>query len=118
MKQAELSKKGKITKSKLQEIENQKINITDHDAKFMKERNGCIRTNYNGQTAVDEKNQFILANEVCDSASDQHQLIPMIEESGKNISNKINVAKADSGYEKVEYQKYTDYITSFDILIP
>ena len=115
MKQTELSKKGKITKSKLREIENQKINITDHDAKFMKERNGCIRTNYNGQISVDEKNQFILANEVCDSASDQHQLIPMIEDSEKNTADKINIAKADSGYENVENLKYlgTNEITHF-----
>lgn len=108
MKQAELSEKGHITKSKMRAIENQKINITDHEAKFMKERNGCIRTNYNGQISVDEKNQFVLANDVCNSASDQHQLIPLIEESEKNISGKIKLAKGDSGYENVENLKYLE----------
>ncbi|MCD4819432.1 MAG: transposase [Candidatus Cloacimonetes bacterium] len=108
MKQTELSEKGHITKSKMRAIENQKINITDHDAKFMKERNGCIRTNYNSHISVDEKNQFILANHVCNSASNQHQLIPLIEESEKNIAGKINIVKSDSGYENVENLKYLE----------
>jgi len=58
------SKKGILSKSENKKIENKKINITDHDAKYMKERAGCIRTNYNAQASVDEENQFIVACDV------------------------------------------------------
>lgn len=102
MKREEIAKHGKISKSKLQKIKNRKINITDHDAKFMKERNGCIRTNYNGQISVDEKKQFILANNVVNTASDRRELEPMVLETESNINGEIQVLKADSGYESLD----------------
>ena len=43
------------TKAEQRRIESKKINVTDHDAKFMKERQGVIKPNYNAQIAVDEK---------------------------------------------------------------
>ena len=86
------------TKAELKKIKKVKINITDHDAKFMKERNGVIKPNYNAQIAVDEKEQFIVANSVTMECNDQHQLIPMIEETKKNIETSPEKVKADNGY--------------------
>ena len=40
------------TKAELKKIKKVKINITDHDAKFMKERNGVIKPNYCTITSV------------------------------------------------------------------
>ena len=91
-------KNGKLSKTEEKKIESKKINITDHDAKYMKERNGCIRTNYNGQASVDEENQFIVACDVTTECNDKKQLIPMVEQSEENLNAKINVCKADSGY--------------------
>lgn len=68
----------------------------------MKERNGCIRTNYNGQISVDEKKQFILANNVVNTASDRRELEPMVLETESNINGEIQVLKADSGYESLD----------------
>src|SRR3989339_511611 len=75
-----------------------KINVTDNEAKFMKERCGVIRPNYNGQISVDEKNQFIIANDVTMDCNDVNQLVPMIEETKNNIGENPKSAKADNGY--------------------
>jgi len=93
-----LKEKGKLTKKEEEEIEKKKINITDTDAKYMKEREGCIKTNYNAQVSVDEANQFILANTVTMDCNDKKQLIPMLKQTEENIEAKIDEGKADSGY--------------------
>jgi transposase len=86
------------TEAELKKIEKKKINITDNDAKFMKQRNGIIKPSYNAQASVDEENQFILANDVTDQCNDQHQLVPMLEQTEKNIGERPKQAKADNGY--------------------
>lgn len=91
-------KKGVLTKTEKKKIENKKINITDHDANYMKERQGCIRTNYNAQASVDEENQFIVACDVTTECNDKKQLIPMVKQSEENLGANINICKADSGY--------------------
>lgn len=91
-------KNGKLSKTEKKMIERKKINMTDHDAKYMKERNGCIRTNYNAQASVDEENQFIVACDVTTECNDKKQLIPMVEKSEENLKTKIDICKADSGY--------------------
>jgi len=91
-------KEGTFSKAEEKKIENRKINITDHDARYMKERNGCIRTNYNAQASVDEENQFIVACDVTTECNDKKQLLPMVEKSEKNLHAQIDICKADSGY--------------------
>ena len=86
------------TVAELKKIEATKINITDHDAKFMKERNGIIKPNYNVQISVDEEEQFIIANDVVDKCNDQHQLISMLNQTKENIGESPKKAKADNGY--------------------
>lgn len=97
-KKIENGKKGTLTKTEEKKIENKKINITDHDANYMKESKGCIRTNFNAQTSVDEENQFIVACDVTTECNDKKQLIPLVKQSEENMKNKIDICKADSGY--------------------
>ncbi len=91
-------KKDILTKTEEKKIENKKINITDHDAKYMKQHEGCIKTNYNGQASVDEENQFIVACDVTTECNDKKQLIPMVKQAEENLRGKIDICKADSGY--------------------
>lgn len=91
-------KRGETTKTEMKKIEGMKINVTDNEAKFMKERNGVIKPNYNVQLSVDEKEQFILANDVVNECNDQHQLVPMVEKTKKNIKENPKKVKADNGY--------------------
>jgi len=86
------------TETEEKKIEKMKINITDNDANFMKERNGVIRPNYNCQLSVDEKKQFIVANDVTMECTDVHQLVPMLENTKENVKEAPKSAKADNGY--------------------
>lgn len=86
------------TEAELKKIEKAKINVTDNDAKFMKERVGIIKPNYNAQLSVDEKEQFILANDVVNECNDQHQLVPMLNQTKENIRESPKQTKADNGY--------------------
>lgn len=88
----------KPTEKELEKIEKMKINTTDNDAKFMKERSGVIKPNYNCQISVDEKNQFIVANDVTTECNDQHQLVPMTQKTKNNLGKSPKKVKADNGY--------------------
>lgn len=79
-------------------IDKAKINIADNDANFMKERNGVIRPNYNSQISVEEKEQFIVANDVTMECTDVYQLVPMLEKTKENLKKNPKSAKADNGY--------------------
>jgi len=91
-------KNRELTRTELKKIGKMKINITDNDAKFMKERSGVIKPNYNAQISVDEEEQFIIANDVVDECNDQHQFIPMLNQTKENIGESPKQAKADNGY--------------------
>lgn len=99
MKNKIIEEKGRgLIPTEEKKIEKMKINITDNDAKFMKERCGVIKPNYNAQISVDEKNQFIIANDVTDECNDTHQLVPMLEKTKENVNENPKSAKADNGY--------------------
>jgi transposase len=87
----------KPTKSERKNIEKKKINITDPDANYMKEREGVIKPNYNCQISVDEEEQFIVANDVTTECNDKHQLIPMLINTRDNVGTPTKT-KADNGY--------------------
>ena len=77
----------------------------------MKQRNGVIKPSYNVQISVDEKEQFIVANEVTMECNDQHQLLPMVEQSKNNLGRLPHKVKADCGYKsqlKLLLIKYPD----------
>ena len=97
-KDIEEEKGRKPTEAELKEIEKKKINVTDQDARFMKERQGVIKPNYNSQISVDEKEQFIVANDVTMDCNDQHQLIPMTQKSKDNLGESPKQVKSDNGY--------------------
>lgn len=91
--------KGSLNAREKKKINKIKINLTDRDAKYMKERHGVIKANYNAQISADEEEQFIVANSISDNPTDYDQLISLIEQTQDNTgSNHIKEAKADSGY--------------------
>ena len=99
MKNKIIEEKGReLIPTEEKKIDKMKINVTDNDAKFMKERGGVINPDYNAQISVDEKNQFIIANDVTDECNDTHQLVPMLKKTKENIKENPKSAKADNGY--------------------
>ena len=109
-------KNRELTESELKKIDKMKMNITDNDAKFMKERNGCIKPNYNAQLSVDEKEQFILANDVVDECNDQHQLVPMLKKTKENIKESPEKVKADNGYYP-QLEQATELFPEIDLYV-
>ena len=77
--------------------EDQQISLTDPDARAMKGRGAAVVA-YNVQTAVEPKHHLIVAHEVTNSGSDQHQLVPMAQRARETMQIKDITALADRGY--------------------
>jgi len=90
-------------KKQLDKSGQKKINATDPDSVFMKTADG-IKGAYNGQIAVDESHQVIVAGRVTNEPSDTEQLVPMVEAAQNNIGA-IDKLSADSGYSSGENLK-------------
>ncbi len=84
--------------------ENPEIDIyfaNDTDSRYMKDNNR-INAGYNCQTAVDEKNKLIIAEDVTDESNDLHQLNNMkdrVSELKKDFKiDSKTIVVADAGY--------------------
>jgi|GEM_PF-1836504 len=89
------------------ESEHTRINLTDRDARLVKD-SGRIYLGYNCQTAADEENNIIVGYQVTNNASDRSQLIPMLNEINEHRDDENPCMKvvADAGYftsENIEY---------------
>jgi transposase len=82
---------------KLDEKERDHLQPKDDDARVMK----CGRQNkfaYNAQAVVDEQSKLIVAADVVSDESDNHQLVPMIEQVRQNVGEVAEQTVADGGY--------------------
>jgi len=77
--------------------EKEKINLTDPDAKFMKDSRYRIDTSYNCQASL-SKEQIMLSSEVITQASDRKVLERMVETSETNLAQPVKEVAADAGY--------------------
>ena len=82
-------------------------NFTDPDSRIMKSHGGFSQC-YNGQIAVDGESHLVVANGVTQSASDNGQLIPMLEQAEQNTGRRPQEALADAGYGAEENLHYLD----------
>ncbi len=73
-------------------------NFTDPDSRIMKRGSSGFEQCYNAQIAVDETHQLIVATGVTQSGTDQHQLIPMLDEVERNLGRAPGSCLADAGY--------------------
>ncbi len=90
--------KIQAAKKKLEEQQLNKINVTDNDAKIMKHKDGTKKPSYNGQVAVDNKEQVIVAADLVDEQNDLHQMDPMIQHIHAIHGYKPTIVLADAGY--------------------
>jgi len=94
-----------------------KVSLTDSQARMMQNKQRVRELSYNTQFSVD-KNQIIVASDVCQDGHDAHQLIPQIEEVKKNLElNEENKFSADCGYSDVENIKYCED-NNIDLYVP
>jgi transposase len=72
-------------------------NFTDPDSRIMKTQGG-FRQCYNGQLVVDGESRLAVAAGVTQSASDNGQLVPMLEQVERNTEGLPQQVLADAGY--------------------
>ena len=73
-------------------------NFTDPDARIMKTSDGAFHECYNGQAAVDEGHQVIVAADTTQCAADAPSLLPMLEQTEANCGRLPGQLLTDSGY--------------------
>ncbi len=64
----------------------------------MKHKGGSKKPSYNGQVAVDNKEQVIVAADLVDEENDLHQMDPMIQHIHSTLGYKPTIVLADAGY--------------------
>ena len=75
-----------------------KVNLTDKDARLMKNSDGGYEVAYNAQAVVDGEELVIIACGVTNEPMDLNQLEPMLEQVKENARNLPKELSADSGY--------------------
>ncbi|MDD9981843.1 MAG: IS1182 family transposase [Gammaproteobacteria bacterium] len=73
-------------------------NFTDPESQIMKTSTEGFQQCYNAQTVVDEAHQIIVATDVEAHASDQGQLLPLLDEVNDTFGAEPEVVLADAGY--------------------
>ena len=114
----EIKKKISSIKEEISKDEKlKKASLTDPESRMMQNKQRVRELSYNAQLSVD-KNQIIVASNVCQDGHDAHQLIPQVEEVKKNLELKgTEKFSADCGYSDVENIKYAeDY--RVDLYVP
>jgi transposase len=76
-------------------------NFTDPESRIMMTTDGYQQC-YNAQAAVDETHQLIVASDVGNNASDAGQLIPLVDQTRRNLGHKPIRVLADTGYASEE----------------
>lgn len=76
---------------------NEQRNFTDSESRIMMTPDGFQQC-YNAQAAVDAASQVIVAQGVTQSATDRHQLKPMLEEIHAHFGEDPNEVSADSDF--------------------
>lgn len=107
-----------------------RINLTDNDAQFQQDK-GRKTAGYRGQVAVDTQEQVIVANDVTSDRNDVDSLVPMAEETLKNIkelkeeqNNKDNQEQekvkilADGGYSSGSNLNELEKMENVDPYVP
>lgn len=114
--------KIKEARRKLEEESLKEVNLTDPEARFQKYDGMLIRPGYRAEAAVDSKEQIILSCDVVNKANDIDQLIPLIEQTSRNLPEVLTkesiMITADSGYNSMENLKKLESKQNIDAYIP
>jgi transposase len=108
----ELRKKG-YRLQKLQEAREvlhreklERVNVTDPQSRLMQDSRRVIQPSYNGQVAVDDKDQVIVAADISQNTTDHHEFRRMVEQVEQNLGTLPKEASADAGYSSYENLEY------------
>jgi transposase len=99
-------KKLQEAREVLQREKLERVNITDPQSRLMQDSRRVIQPSYNGQIAVDEKDQVIVAADVSQNTTDHHEFRRMVEQVEQNLGTLPEEASADAGYSSYENLEY------------
>jgi len=91
-------------------------NFTDPESRIMKTSGGYDQC-YNGQIAVDEASQMIVATGLTNCAADNPELLPLIDQAHATLGQNPTEVLADAGYrgeatfQTLETRQITAYIS-------
>jgi transposase len=94
-----------------------RVNITDPESRLMQDSRRVIQPSYNGQIAVDEKEQVIVATNITQETTDHHELVKMLELVEQNLGTLPKETSADAGYSSYENLQYVEQ-KGLDAYIP
>lgn len=83
-------------------------NITDPESRLMQDSRRVIQPSYNGQIAVDDKDQVIVAADISQNTTDHHEFKRMVEQVEQNLGTLPEEASADAGYSSYENLEYAE----------
>jgi len=86
----------------------EKVNVTDSSSRLMKDSRGVIQPSHNGQIAVDDKEQIIVAADVSQNATDHAEFEPMVEQVEQNLGALPEQGSADAGYSSYDNLEFAD----------
>jgi transposase len=86
----------------LEKADREHLHPLDPDAQMMVSGSGRTSFAYNAQAVVDEVHGVIVSEDVVTEANDQHQLVPMLEQTKENIGEYAQITVTDSGYHAAE----------------
>jgi transposase len=95
----------------------EKVNVTDPESRLMKDSRKVIQPSYNGQIAVDEKEQVIVAADVSQNATDHAEFKPLVEQVERNLGALPKEGSADAGYSSYDNLEYAE-VKGLDIYMP
>jgi transposase len=73
-------------------------NFTDPDSRIMPTSGGGFEQCYNGQAAVDEGSQLIVAAQLINSSAENAMLLPMLDQVECNTDSRVQMLLADTNY--------------------
>jgi len=95
----------------------EKVNVTEPDSRLMKDSRGMIQPSHNGQIAVDDKEQVIVAADVSQNATDHAEFKPMVEQVERNLGALPDKGTTDAGYSSYDNLEYAE-VKGLDLYMP
>jgi len=84
----------------------ERINVTDPESRLMQDSRKLTQPSYNGQIAVDDKEQVIVAADISQNTTDHHEFKQMVEQVERTLGALPREASADAGYSSYENLEY------------
>jgi hypothetical protein len=88
-------------KKSAREKDKARASSTDAEARVMKMGDGGFRPAYNGQFAVDTETQIVVGVDLCNSGSDQGQMVPMIGQLEQRYGKIPSETLVDGGFVRL-----------------